>query len=154
MFKEFKEFAMRGNVVDMAVGIIIGAAFGTIVKSLVDDVLMPPIGLLLGNVDFSNIFITLKDGAKAAGPYASVAAAQAAGAVTINLGLFINTVISFLIVAFSVFLVIKGVNRMRREELPPPPPDTKECPFCYTAIPLMANRCPHCTSELAAPQGQ
>jgi large conductance mechanosensitive channel len=149
MFKEFKEFAMRGNVVDMAVGIIIGAAFGTIIKSLVDDVLMPPIGLALGNVDFSNIFITLKDGAKAAGPYASVAAAKAAGAVTVNLGVFINTVISFLIVAFSVFLVIKGMNKMQREA-PPPPPDSKECPFCFTTIPIQASRCPHCTSELAA----
>ena len=153
MFKEFKEFAMKGNVVDMAVGIIIGAAFGTIVKSLVDDVLMPPIGLLLGNVDFSNIFLTLKDGAKAAGPYASVAAAKAAGAVTVNLGVFINTIISFLIVAFSVFLVIKGLNRMKREqEAPPAEPTTKECPFCLTAIPIKASRCPPCTSELSAAQ--
>jgi large conductance mechanosensitive channel len=151
MFKEFKEFAMRGNVVDMAVGIIIGAAFGTIVKSLVDDVLMPPIGLLLGNVDFSNLFITLKDGAKAAGPYYSLAAAKAAGAVTLNLGLFINTIISFLIVAFSVFLVIKGMNKMKREA-PPAEPNTKECPFCFSAIPLQASRCPHCTSELTATQ--
>ena len=151
MFKEFKEFAMRGNVVDMAVGIIIGAAFGTIVKSLVDDVLMPPIGMLLGNVDFSNIFITLRDGAKAAGPYASLAAAKAAGAVTVNLGVFINTVISFLIVAFSVFLVIKGMNKMQREA-PPPVPDSKDCPFCFSTIPIQASRCPHCTSELAAAQ--
>ena len=116
MFKDFKEFAMRGNVVDMAIGIVIGAAFGTIVKSFVDDVLMPPIGLLLGNVDFSNLFITLKEGAKAAGPYASLAAAKAAGAVTLNLGLFINTIISFIIIAFAVFLVIKGINRMKREK--------------------------------------
>ncbi len=151
MFKEFKEFAMRGNVVDMAVGIIIGAAFGTIVKSLVDDVLMPPIGLTLGNVDFSNIFITLKDGAKAAGPYASLAAAKTAGAVTLNLGVFINTVISFIIVAFSVFLVVKGMNRMKREQ-EPPPPSTRDCPFCFTTIPIQASRCPHCTSELAAAQ--
>ena len=149
MFKEFKEFAMRGNVVDMAVGIIIGAAFGTIIKSLVDDILMPPIGLLLGNVDFSNIFITLKEGAKAAGPYASVAAAKQAGAVTLNLGVFINTVISFLIVAFAVFLVIRGLNRMKREqEASPAAPDTKECPYCFTAIPIQASRCPHCTSQL------
>lgn len=148
MFKEFKEFAMRGNVVEMAVGIIIGAAFGTIIKSLVDDVFMPPIGLLLGNVDFSNIFITLKDGAKAAWPYAALAEAKAAGAVTVNLGLFINNLISFLIVAFSVFLVIKSMNKMKREA-PPPEPNTKECPFCFTAIPLPASRCPHCTSELA-----
>jgi large conductance mechanosensitive channel len=147
MLKEFKEFAMRGSVVDMAVGIVIGAAFGTIVKSFVDDVLMPPIGLLLGNVDFSNLFLTLKEGAKAAGPYASLAAAKAAGAVTLNLGLFINTIISFLIVAFAVFLVIKGINQMKREEVPPPP-DTKECPFCFTTIPIQASRCPHCTSQL------
>jgi large conductance mechanosensitive channel len=149
MFKEFKEFAMRGNVVDMAVGIIIGAAFGTIIKSLVDDLLMPPIGLLLGNVDFSNIFITLKEGAKAAGPYASVAAAKQAGAVTLNLGIFINTVISFLIVAFAVFLVIRSLNRLKREqEAPAAAPATKDCPYCYTAVPIQASRCPHCTSQL------
>jgi large conductance mechanosensitive channel len=151
MFKEFKEFAMRGSVVDMAVGIVIGAAFGTIVKSFVDNVLMPPIGLLLGNVDFSNLFITLKEGAKAAGPYASLAAAKAAGAVTLNLGIFINTVISFIIVAFAVFLVIKGINRMKREqEEPPAEPTTKDCPYCFTSIPIQASRCPHCTSKLAA----
>jgi len=149
MFKDFKEFAMRGSVVDMAVGIVIGAAFGTIVKSFVDDVLMPPIGLLLGNVDFANLFITLKDGAKAAGPYASLVAAKAAGAVTLNLGMFINTIISFVIIAFAVFLVIKGLNRMKKEEVAPPAePATKECPFCLSSIPLKATRCPHCTSEL------
>ncbi len=156
MFKgfldEFKKFAMRGNVVDMAVGIVIGAAFGTIVKSFVDDVLMPPIGLLLGNVDFSNLFLTLKEGSKAAGPYASLAAAKAAGAVTLNLGVFINTVISFLIVAFAVFLVVKGMNKLQREEAPPPP-DSKECPFCFSTIPIQASRCPHCTSVLT-PEGQ
>lgn len=151
MFKDFKEFAMRGSVVDMAVGIVIGAAFGAIVKSFVDDVLMPPIGLLLGNVDFSNLFITLKEGAKAAGPYASLVAAKAAGAVTLNLGLFINTVISFVIIAFAVFLVIKGLNRMKQEEVAPSAePTTKECPFCLSTIPLQATRCPHCTSELGA----
>ena len=151
MFKEFKEFVVRGNVVDMAIGIVIGAAFGTIVKSFVDDVLMPPIGLLLGNVDFSNLFITLKEGAKAAGPYASLAAAKAAGAVTLNLGLFINTIISFIIIAFAVFLVIKGINRMKREkEAFPAESTTKECPFCFTAIPLQARRCPNCTSQLSA----
>ena len=151
MLKEFKEFAMRGSVVDMAVGIVIGAAFGSIVKSFVDGVLMPPIGLLLGNVDFSNLFITLKEGAKAAGPYASLAAAKAAGAVTLNLGLFINTVISFLIIAFAVFLVIKGLNRIQREKAAPPAePTTRECPFCRSTIPLKATRCPHCTSELGA----
>ncbi len=146
MLREFKEFAMKGNVVDMAVGIIIGAAFGTIVKSLVDDLLMPPIGLLLGNADFSNLFWVLKEG-KTAPPYVSVAAAKQAGAVTLNVGLFLNTVISFVIVAFSVFLVVKAVNRMRREA-PPADPTTKDCPFCCTAIPVKAVRCPHCTSEL------
>jgi large conductance mechanosensitive channel len=147
MLKDFKEFAMRGNVVDMAVGIVIGAAFGTIVKSFVDDMLMPPIGLLLGNVDFSNLFVTLKEGSKAAAPYASLAAAKAAGAVTLNLGVFINTVISFLIVAFAVFLVVKGMNTLKRQE-PAAPADTRECPFCLSAIPLKAQRCPHCTSQL------
>ncbi|MEJ5329198.1 MAG: large-conductance mechanosensitive channel protein MscL [Desulfobaccales bacterium] len=146
MLKEFKEFALKGNVVDMAVGIIIGAAFGTIVKSLVDDILMPPIGLLLGNVDFSNLFVVLREG-KVAGPYVSVAAAKQAGAVTLNVGLFINTVISFLIVAFSVFLVVKGMNRLKKQA-PPPDPTTKECPFCISNIPVKAVRCPHCTSEL------
>ncbi|MDD2902562.1 MAG: large-conductance mechanosensitive channel protein MscL [Syntrophales bacterium] len=154
MFKEFKEFAMRGNVVDMAVGIIIGAAFGTVVKSLVTDILMPPIGLVLGNVDFSNIFIILRDGVKVAGPYASVAAAKQAGAVTLNLGIFINNIISFLIVAFAVFLVIKGINRLKREEAPAEAPPTKDCPFCFTAIPVKASRCPHCTSQLQGTQGQ
>jgi large conductance mechanosensitive channel len=151
MFKDFKEFAMRGSVVDMAVGIVIGAAFGTIVKSFVDDVLMPPIGLLLGNVDFANLFSVLKEGTKAAGPYASLAAAKAAGAVTLNWGTFINTIISFIIIAFAVFLVIKGINRMKREkELPPAEPATKECSFCFTTIPIQASRCPHCTSQLTA----
>jgi large conductance mechanosensitive channel len=151
VLKEFKEFVMRGNVVDMAIGIVIGAAFGAIVKSFVDDVLMPPIGLLLGNVDFANLFITLKEGVKAAGPYASLAAAKAAGAVTLNLGVFINTIISFIIIAFAVFLVIKGINRMKREkEAPPAELTTKECPFCFTTIPIQAIRCPHCTSQLTA----
>jgi large conductance mechanosensitive channel len=149
MLKEFKDFAMRGNVIDMAVGIIIGAAFGTIISSLVADVIMPPIGLLLGNVDFSNLFITLKQGVKAAGPYASLAEAKAAGAVTMNIGVFINTVISFLIVAFAIFLLIRGINSMKRkEEAPAAAPTTKSCPFCTTAIPIKATRCPHCTSEL------
>lgn len=148
MFKEFKEFAMRGNVVDMAVGIIIGGAFGTIVKSLVDDVLMPPIGLLLGNVDFSNIFAVIKAG-KVAGPYATLAEAKAAGAVTINMGLFINSIISFLIVAFAVFIVIRQINALKRAE-EPPPVTTKECPFCFSAIPIQATRCPSCTSEVKA----
>ncbi len=150
MLKEFKEFALRGNVVDMAVGIIIGAAFGAVVKSLVDDVLMPPIGLLLGRVDFSNLFVVLREGARP-GPYASVAEAKAAGAVTLNLGLFVNAVIAFLIVAFAVFLLVRSVNALRRREVPASPaPATKECPYCASAIPLRASRCPHCTSQLAA----
>ena len=149
MFKEFKEFAMRGNVVDMAVGIIIGGAFGTIVKSLVADVLMPPLGLMLGGVDFSNFFVVLKEGAKA-GPYPALAEAQAAGAVTVNYGVFLNTVISFIIVAFAIFLLIKGINRLRRqEEAPPAEPTTKDCPFCLSAVAIKATRCPNCTSELA-----
>jgi large conductance mechanosensitive channel len=149
MLKEFKEFAMRGNVVDMAVGIIIGAAFGTIVKSLVDDVIMPPIGLLLGNVDFSNLFIVLKQGA-VAGPFATLAEAQKAGAVTLNYGLFANTIISFIIVAFAVFMLIRALNKLKREEeAPPEEPTTRECPHCLSTIPIMATRCAHCTSELA-----
>ena len=147
---EFKKFAMRGNVVDMAVGIIIGGAFGTIVKSLVDDVIMPPIGLLLGGVDFADLFITLKDGT-AAGPYATVLAAKEAGAVTLNVGLFINSVISFTIVAFAVFLLIKGMNSLqKKQEEPPAEPTEKECPHCFTSIPIKATRCPHCTSELGS----
>ena len=150
MLKEFKEFAMRGNVVDMAVGIVIGAAFGTIVKSLVADVIMPPIGLLLGNVDFSNLFIVLKQGATA-GPFATIAEAQKAGAVTINYGMFANTIISFLIVAFAVFLLIRALNKLQREEEAPlEEPTTKECPHCLTTIPIKATRCGHCTSELSA----
>ena len=148
MLKEFKEFVVRGNVVDMAVGIIIGAAFGTIITSLVNDVIMPPIGLLLGNVDFANLFILLKAGSPA-GPYALLADAQAAGAVTINYGVFINAVVSFLIVAFVVFLLIRTINRMKREEeAPPAEPTTKECPYCLSTIPIKATRCAHCTSEL------
>ena len=148
MLKEFKEFAMKGNVVDMAVGIIIGAAFGAIVKSLVADIIMPPIGVLLGNVDFSNLFFILKNGA-VAGPYASIAEAQKAGAVTVNYGLFLNTVISFIIIAFSVFLLVKSINRLRRlEEIPQKEPLTKECPFCLLAVPAKAVKCGHCTSDL------
>jgi large conductance mechanosensitive channel len=148
MLKEFKEFAMRGNVIDMAVGLIIGAAFAEIVKSLVSDIIMPPIGLLLGNVDFANLFVVLKEG-MAAGPYASLADAHTAGAVTINYGVFVNTLISFVIVAFAVFILIRSINRLRRqEEAPPAEPTTKECPHCLSSIPLKATRCPHCTSEL------
>jgi len=150
MLKEFREFAMRGNVIDMAVGIIIGAAFGTIVNSLVQDVIMPPIGLLLGNVDFSNIFAVIKEG-KVAGPYASIAAAKAAGAVTINFGVFVNTLISFILIAFAVFLLVRTINKLRRqEEAPPPVPTTKECLYCFSSIPIKATRCPNCTSELKA----
>jgi len=149
MMKEFKEFAVKGNVMDMAVGIIIGAAFGTIVKSFVADVIMPPIGLLLGNVDFSNLFFVLKDAAAGPGVYVTVADAQAAGAVTLNYGQFINTIISFLIVAFAIFIVIKNMNKMKREEpAPAAEATTKDCPFCLTAIPIKAVRCPHCTSNL------
>jgi len=150
MFKEFKEFAMRGNVVDMAVGIIIGAAFGTIVASFVADVIMPPIGLLLGKVDFSNLFVVLKSAA-VPGPYASVAAAKQAGAVTLNYGAFINTIISFLIIAFAVFLVIRQINKLRaKPEAPAAAPATKECPYCYSIVAIKATRCPFCTSTLKA----
>ena len=151
MFKEFKEFAMRGNVIDMAVGIVIGAAFGTIVKSLVSDIIMPPIGLLLGKVDFANLFAVLKQGEAAAGPYASLADAQAAGAVTINYGVFINTLISFVVIAFAIFMVIRNMNKLKKkEEAPPAEPTTKDCPYCLTSIPIKATRCPHCTSKLVA----
>jgi large conductance mechanosensitive channel len=146
MLKEFKEFAMRGNVLDMAVGIIIGAAFGTIVTSFVNDILMPPIGLLLGRVDFSNLFITLRGE-----PFATLAQAKAAGATTLNCGVFLNTLVNFLIVAFAVFLLIRQVNRLRRQPEPAPTaPTPKECPFCFSSIPIKATRCPHCTSELKA----
>ncbi len=149
MFKEFKEFAMRGSVIDMAIGIIIGGAFGPIVGSMVNDILMPPIGLALGNVDFTNLFILIKEGSRVAAPYSSLADARAAGAVTINYGLFINSVVSFIIVAFCVFLLVKTMNRLKREEaVPPPEPNRKDCPFCFSAIPINASRCPHCTSAL------
>jgi large conductance mechanosensitive channel len=149
MIKEFKEFAMRGNVIDMAVGIIIGGAFGTIVSSLVNDVIMPPIGLLLGGIDFSNFFLVLKEGIGAAAPYASPAAAKAAGAVTINYGLFLNAVISFLIVAFAVFMLIRSINILKRQqEASSAEPVTKECPYCMSTIAVKASRCPNCTSEL------
>ena len=146
MLKEFKEFAMRGNVVDMAVGIIIGAAFGGIIKSLVADVIMPPIGLLLGGVDFSDLFINLSDG-----DYASLAEAQEAGAATINLGVFINTILNFIIVAFAIFLLIRAINRLKKEEeaAPEPEPTAKACPFCCSEVPIKATRCGHCTSELS-----
>ena len=144
MLKEFKEFAMRGSVLDLAVGVIIGAAFGKIVSSLVEDVIMPPIGQLIGKVDFSSLFISL-DGKS----YESLAAAKAAHAATLNYGVFLNTVISFLIVAFCVFLVVKQINRFAAKPAPPPAPTTKDCPQCAMAIPLAAKRCGHCTSQLA-----
>jgi len=144
MLKEFKEFAMRGNVLDMAVGIVIGAAFGGIVTSFVNDMLMPPIGLLLGRVDFSNLFVNLK------GNYPSVAAAKAAGAATLNYGLFMNTVINFIIVAFAIFLLVRYVNKLFPKPKPAPAPAMKECKFCFSSIPAQATRCPHCTSDLKA----
>jgi len=147
MFKEFKAFAMRGNVIDLAVGIIIGGAFGTIVKSLVDDVIMPPIGLALGNVDFADLFMLLKAGPKTPPPYATLAEAQAAGAVTGNYGVFVNAVITLLLVAFAVFLLVRAVNRLGPQQAPVAP-TSKECPYCRMAVPVGATRCPHCTSEL------
>jgi large conductance mechanosensitive channel len=149
MFKEFKAFAMRGNVLDLAVGIIIGGAFGTIVKSLVDDIIMPPVGLALGNVDFSDIFILLKEGTKSPAPYATLAEAQTAGAVTLNAGLFINSIITFLIIAFAVFLIVRAANRLQPPEAAAAP-STKDCPYCRMAIPVGATRCPQCTSDLKA----
>lgn len=149
LFKEFKEFAVRGNMVDMAVGIIIGVAFGAIVSSLVADMIMPPIGLGLGNVDFSNLFWVMKEGS-APGPYDSLAAAQAAGAVTLNYGKFILTLVNFLIVAFAVFMMVRYINRMRRpKEIKPGEPTTKECPYCQSTISIKASRCAFCTSQLA-----
>lgn len=146
MVDEFKKFILRGNVLDMAVGIIIGAAFGTIITSLVADVIMPPIGLLLGNVDFSNLIIVLKDGATAAAPYASLTAAKQAGAVTMNIGVFINTIISFLIVALAIFLLIRSVNKLHQKQAEAP--TTQDCPYCLMSIPIKATRCGHCTADL------
>jgi len=143
MLKEFKAFAMKGNVLDMAIGVIIGAAFGKIVTSFVSDVLMPPLGLLLGHMDFSSLFLNLSGT-----PYASLADAKKAGAATLNYGIFLNTVIDFVIVAFVIFLLVKQVNRMRAPEPPAPAPPTRECPLCTTAIPVKAKRCPQCTGDL------
>jgi large conductance mechanosensitive channel len=143
ILKEFKEFAIKGNVLDMAVGIIIGTAFNKIVNALVNDVIMPPVGLLLGHVNFTDLYINLTDQA-----YASLAEAQEAGAATINYGLFINTVIQFLIVAFVVFLLVRGINRLRRPAQAPEVPQTKACSYCFTTIPIQATRCPNCTSQL------
>ena len=149
MWQDFKAFVMRGNVMDLAVGVIIGAAFGTVVKSLVDDVIMPPVGLATGGVDFSSLYLLLKPGPKAPPPYASLADAKAAGAVTLNYGVFLNTLITFLIVALAVFLLVRAVNRLYRQPAPPTP-NTKPCPFCAMTIPIAATRCPNCTSQLAA----
>ena len=143
MWKEFKEFAIKGNAVDMAVGFVVGAAFGKIVDSLVKDILMPPLGMLLGKVDFSNLFLVLADG-KTPGPYHSLALAQQAGAVTLNVGLFANMLISFFIVAFAVFMLVRGINRLRPAEAA----TSKDCPYCFSKIPLPATRCPNCTSML------
>jgi large conductance mechanosensitive channel len=148
MMKDFRAFIMRGNVMDLAVGVIIGAAFGTIVNSLVNDVIMPPIGLALGNVDFTNLFFVLKDGAKVPAPYATLVDAQAAGAVTLNYGAFFTHVVSFLILAFVVFMMIRAVSRLK--QAPPAAPTTRDCPYCLSAIPLKATRCGHCTSEVKA----
>jgi len=150
MLKEFKDFALRGNVMDMAIGIIIGASFTTIVNSLVKDILMPPIGWLLGGVDFENFYLTVKTGTPT-GPYLSLVDAQAAGAVTVNYGLFINSIISFLIVAIAMFLLIRAINRLQEgktEEDQDPAPTTRDCPFFFSSIPIKATRCPNCTSQL------
>lgn len=162
MLDEYKTFALRGNVVDMAVGIIIGAAFNGVVQSLVKDVLMPPLGLLLGDVDFQNLFVVLQGGTPE-GPYATLEAAQSAGAVTVNVGVFLNTAVSFLIVSFAVFLLVRYINRLREpkpapESEPPPEPvapTVKKCPYCVSDIAMAATRCPHCTADLtdaSAPQ--
>ncbi|OGF66383.1 MAG: mechanosensitive ion channel protein MscL [Candidatus Fischerbacteria bacterium RBG_13_37_8] len=144
MLKEFKEFAMRGNVLDMAIGIIIGAAFGKIVASLVSDILMPPLGKLLGNINFSNFFITLSEGS-----FETLEAAKQAGAATINYGLFLSTIVDLVIIAFAIFLLVKQVNRLKRKQEPAVDPVTKSCSFCFTTIPIQATRCPNCTSTLA-----
>jgi large conductance mechanosensitive channel len=151
MLKEFREFAVKGNMIDMAVGIIIGAAFGTVVRSLVDDILMPPIGVLIGDVDFENLFVVLRDGAAAAVPYATLADARADGAVTLNIGIFINNIVSFLIVAWAVFLLVRSINRLRRkEQVAPAVPTERPCPHCFRAISIRATRCPECTSPVEA----
>lgn len=149
MLKEFREFILRGNVLDLAVGVIIGAAFGGVVTSLVNDVIMPPIGLGLGQVDFKDLFVLLKEGTTP-GPYASVAAAKAAGAVTLSYGAFLNTVINFLIVGFAIFLIVRLANKLHRKAEAPPAPAVKDCPYCLSSVPLKATRCAHCTSELKA----
>jgi large conductance mechanosensitive channel len=150
MLEEYKTFALRGNVVDMAVGIIVGAAFNGVVQSLVKDVLTPPLGLLMGDVDFTNLFVVLQPGTPA-GPYATLEAAQSAGAVTVNLGVFVNSAVSFLIVTFAVFVLVRYVNRLREPDVAPEPvvPTVKKCPHCVSDVPVEATRCPHCTSDLS-----
>ena len=152
MFKGFREFVMRGNVLDLAVAVIIGAAFTKVVNSMVDDVIMPPLGLLLGKVDFSNLFIVLKEGAKAAGPYATLADAKAAGAVTLNYGLFLTTVVSFLIVAFVVFMLVRSAQRLAPKKADAPA-SSKDCPYCFSKIPIKATKCAFCTADLQGRAG-
>ena len=144
--EEFKAFLLRGNVIDLAIGMVVGTAFSNMVKSLVDNIIMPPIGLLIGGVDFSNLFITLRQGSKAPGPYETLGAAQAAGAVTLNIGLFVNTLISLVIIGFAIFMLVKAINKLHKA--PTPKATTKQCPECCTQIPFAAKRCPNCTSEL------
>lgn len=148
MWSDFKAFIMRGNVLDLAVAVVIGAAFGVIVKSLVDDIIMPPVGLALGHVDFANLYVLLKDGVKSAPPYASLADAKTAGAVTLNYGMFVNNIITFLIIALAIFMVVRAANKVYKK--PVAAPTTRPCPYCAMDIPLAATRCPHCTSELKA----
>ena len=148
MFKGFREFIMRGNVLDLAVAVIIGAAFTKIVNSLVDDIIMPPLGLVLGNVDFSNLFLVLKDGAKAAPPYATLAEAKAAGAVTFNYGVFASTIVTFLIVGFVVYMLVRSVARLTPKKVEAPA-TTKECSYCLSKIPVKATKCAFCTADLA-----
>ncbi len=149
MLKDFKAFILRGNVLDLAVAVVIGAAFGAVVKSLTDDVIMPPIGVALGHIDFSNLFVVLKEGTKAAGPYATIAQAHDAGAVTLNYGMFINSVVTFLIIALCVFMIVRMVSKLSAKPVPPPD-NMKSCPRCTLSIPKAASRCPNCTSEVAA----
>jgi large conductance mechanosensitive channel len=150
LLEDFEHFLLRGNVVDLAVAVVIGAAFGAVVSSFAEDIIMPPIGLLLGRVDFTNLYILLKDGVKAPPPYTSLADAKAAGAVTLNYGLFLTKIVTFIIVAGAVFLLIRTFSKLRRRKEPPPPPALKQCPYCLSTIPAAANKCAHCTSNLAA----
>jgi large conductance mechanosensitive channel len=147
VLREFREFALRGNVIDLAIGIIIGAAFGTIISSLVDDIIMPPIGLLLGGVRFEDLFLVLRPGDPAA-PYTTLVDAKAAGAVTVNYGVFVNRLVTFVIVLFAVFMIVRAINRLRRRQQVAPDPTDRPCPFCAMPIPLRAVRCPHCTSAI------